>query len=99
MATPTARYMAPELLDPPQFGLRHSNPSKESDIYSFAMTAYEVFFSYLVARVTIERLTPLKGSLGGLAVWCAAGERCCLQYCVRQPATSPKQPNGRLLAT
>jgi serine/threonine protein kinase len=36
------RYMAPELLDPPQFGLADSSPSKESDVYSFAMTAYEV---------------------------------------------------------
>ena len=37
-----ARYMAPELLDPPLFSLLNSNPSKESDVYSFAMTAYEV---------------------------------------------------------
>ena len=37
-----ARYMAPELLDPQQFGFGHSNPSRESDVFSFAMTAYEV---------------------------------------------------------
>ena len=36
------RYMAPELLNPPQFGLSHSNPSKESDVYSLSMTVYEV---------------------------------------------------------
>jgi serine/threonine protein kinase len=36
------RYMAPELLDPPQFGLADSSPSKESDVYSLAMTTYEV---------------------------------------------------------
>ena len=36
------RYMAPELLDPGLFGFKHSNPSKESDVYSFAMTAYQV---------------------------------------------------------
>ena len=36
------RYMAPELLNPSQFALANSNPSKESDIYSLAMTAYEV---------------------------------------------------------
>ena len=36
------RYMAPELLNPSQFGLTNSNPSKESDVYSLAMTAYEV---------------------------------------------------------
>jgi len=37
-----SRYMAPELLYPRQFGLKNSNPSKESDIYSFSMTAYKV---------------------------------------------------------
>jgi len=36
------RYTAPELLDPTQFNLPNSNPSKESDIYSLAMTVYEV---------------------------------------------------------
>ena len=34
--------MAPELLNPSQFSLANSNPSKESDVYSLAMTAYEV---------------------------------------------------------
>ena len=53
------RYMAPELLDPQQFGLSQSNPSKESDVYSFAMTAYEVLSSCLVARVTDVRLLPM----------------------------------------
>ena len=33
-------YMAPELLNPLQFKLRNSNPTKESDVYSLAMTAY-----------------------------------------------------------
>ena len=36
------RYMAPELLNPSQFKLLNSNPTRESDIYSFAVTAYEV---------------------------------------------------------
>jgi len=36
------RYMAPELLNPTQFSLSDTNPSKESDVYSLAMTAYEV---------------------------------------------------------
>ena len=36
------RYMAPELLNPAQFHLQNSNPTKESDVYSLAMTAYEV---------------------------------------------------------
>ena len=36
------RYMAPELLDPSQFGLSKCVPTKESDVYSLAVTAYEV---------------------------------------------------------
>ena len=58
------RYLAPELLNP-QFGLPDSNPSKESDVYSFAMTAYEVFSSYLVTCVTNKCLLPMnRSSLG-----------------------------------
>lgn len=41
------RYMAPELLFPQQFGYTDSNPSKESDVYAFAMTAYQVFPPFL----------------------------------------------------
>jgi len=41
------RYMAPELLNPPQFSLPNSNPSKESDVYSLAMTAYETLTEVL----------------------------------------------------
>lgn len=36
------RYMAPELLNPTQFNLANKNPTKESDVYSFALTTYEV---------------------------------------------------------
>ena len=36
------RYMAPELFNPSQFGLSNINPSKESDVYSLAMTTHEV---------------------------------------------------------
>ena len=57
--------MAPELLNPPQFNLTHSNPSKESDVFSFAMTTYEVFCSYLVARATNRRLPPTARSSRG----------------------------------
>jgi len=38
--------MAPELLNPTQFNLPNSNPSKESDVYSLVMTAYEVRFRH-----------------------------------------------------
>ena len=40
--------MAPELLNPLQFNLADSNPSKESDVYSLAMTAFEVRSSHIV---------------------------------------------------
>lgn len=36
------RWMAPELLYPEKYGLSHSIPSKESDIYAFGMLIYEV---------------------------------------------------------
>ena len=41
-ASGVVRYKAPELLYPLQFNLKNSNPTKESDIYSFAMVSYEV---------------------------------------------------------
>lgn len=43
----SARYIAPELLNPSQFGLIASNPTKESDAYSFVMTAYGVYSSHI----------------------------------------------------
>ena len=36
------RYMAPEQVNPRSLGLSSSEARKESDVYSFAMTAYEV---------------------------------------------------------
>ena len=44
------RYMAPELLNPPRYGPERSNHSKESDVFSFAMTTYEVFLSISLPR-------------------------------------------------
>lgn len=40
----TPRWSAPELLDPPVFGFKSCQPSKESDCYSLGMTIYEVCF-------------------------------------------------------
>ena len=40
------RYIAPELLNPLKFNLANSNPSQESDVYSLAMTAFEVRSSH-----------------------------------------------------
>ena len=38
----TCRWMAPELLKSDETGGVHQKPSKESDVYAFAMVAYEV---------------------------------------------------------
>ena len=40
--TGTTRWMSPELIDPGQFGLGDSRPTKESDCYAFGMVIYEV---------------------------------------------------------
>ena len=50
------RYMAPEILNPSQFNLPNTNPSKESDVYSFAMTAYEVRSSHRAWSLLISPL-------------------------------------------
>jgi serine/threonine protein kinase len=34
--------MAPELINPEEYGLDKTNPTKESDIYSLGMLIYEV---------------------------------------------------------
>ena len=51
------RYMAPELLNPLQFKLLVRNPSKESDVYSLAMTAFEVHLSHTLHMVTPDIIT------------------------------------------
>ena len=38
----TFRWMSPELLDPEDFGLTKSRPTKESDCYALGMVVYEV---------------------------------------------------------
>ena len=56
------RYMAPELLDPLQASLTRRNPPQECDIYSLAMTAFEVLPSHVVACVTNKPPLPAKRS-------------------------------------
>jgi len=59
------RYVAPELLDPMKAMTTLRNPQKESDVYSLAMTAYEVIFSPIprVALLT-DAPSPQLGPLG-----------------------------------
>ena len=40
----TMRWSAPELRDPERYGLKKGGPTKKADIYSMAMTIYEVSF-------------------------------------------------------
>ena len=54
--------MAPELLNPSQFSLTNSNPSKESDIYSLAMTAYEVSSLHSVQGYNLHRRPVIRPS-------------------------------------
>lgn len=62
------RYMAPEQINPSQFGLTNSNPSKRSDVHSLAMTAYEVCFPASPMGAT-ETLPLLPGTHGDQAIY------------------------------
>ena len=53
--------MSPELLDPDEFGLKRSRPTKESDCYALGMTIYGVLsgqvpFALLKASVIIQKV-------------------------------------------
>lgn len=51
------RYMAPELLNPPGFGLKHSNPTKQSDVYAFGVVTYQVSNArFILSAVTKGRI-------------------------------------------
>ena len=97
------RYMAPELLNPLQFGHMHSDPLKESDVYSFAMTAYEVFPSnfFLVSWPMRLMVIPSRqpGALRSFTLRYGAGGYYGLEHCIQQPAGLPKEPNSSPLAT
>ena len=73
-------YEAPELLNPKQFDLTHSNLSKESNVCSFAITSYGIFSSYLAARVINFSMTRSSQTTHG-------GEQESSQPFVLQPAT------------
>jgi serine/threonine protein kinase len=46
--------MAPELLNPSDFGLKSSNPTKKSDIYAFGMTVYQVSNAFFISSTAIN---------------------------------------------
>jgi hypothetical protein len=50
----TARWPAPEVLDPERFGLKRVGPTMKSDIYSMAMTIYEVRFLRPIPGLGVE---------------------------------------------
>lgn len=65
----TTRWMSPELLDPDQFGIKDSRPTKESDSYALGMVILEVlsgqapfkpFRDVIVMRMVIEGKRPGK---------------------------------------
>jgi serine/threonine protein kinase len=60
------RYMAPELLDPSTAQVTRRNPLNESDIYSLAMTSYQVCSPHFVACVTNTCFIVTRSS----RVWC-----------------------------
>ena len=43
----TARWMAPELIDPQRFGFKNSRPTKCSDCYALGMVIYETISGHL----------------------------------------------------
>lgn len=63
----TTRWMSPELLDPDQFGIKDSRPTKESDSYALGMVILEVLSGrapfkplrdVIVMRIVLEGKRP-----------------------------------------
>jgi len=66
---PAVRYMAPELQDPKNaLSNTRRNITKECDIYSLAMVAFEVFLPILRPLVLMN-ISLWQGPLRCLAVW------------------------------
>jgi len=60
--------MSPELLDPDQFDLKDSRPTKQSDCYALGMVIYEVLSGqspFALYRYTIVALKVIKGERPG----------------------------------
>ena len=61
------RYMAPEQIRPSMINRTNGNASKESDVHSFAMTAYEVRFHPSPVKIA-GKFTPLLGPHGDTTI-------------------------------
>ncbi|KAF9789392.1 kinase-like domain-containing protein [Thelephora terrestris] len=73
----TTRWMSPELLDPDQYGIRDSRPTKESDAYALGMVILEVlsgrcpfsqFRDVVVMRMVLDGIRPERPN-GPEGVW------------------------------
>ena len=85
----SVRWMSPELIDPEQFGLEDSRPTKESDCYAFGMVIYEVlsgqvpfasFRDFVVIRKVIEGEHPERPD-GSKGAWFTDGIWEMLELC------------------
>ena len=56
----TIRYMAPEQVHPKKFNMENSDAVKESDVYSFIMTAYRVCPSTSGIMMIATHTTPYR---------------------------------------
>ena len=53
----TTRWTSPELLDPEQFGLTDSRPTKQSDCYALGMVVYEVCVRTILVFTVVKLIT------------------------------------------
>ena len=91
--------MSPELLDPDQFGLKDSKPTKESDCYALGMVIYEVLSGrypfapdkdFIVMRKVIDGERP-EIPEGAEGTWFTGDLRRTVELCWEtQPASRPK---------
>ena len=65
----TTRWMSPELLDPDQFGISDSRPTKQSDCYALGMVVYEVRADTIIPTSAEVRLVYHQVLYGKAPYW------------------------------